>query len=229
MPKAPFIIFADARTGSTTLADVLRDSTGQVLSEPFNSQHGPLRRNEPGVKHLLHYLIDRKAGAKHLSSHLGIPLNAILLREPRVKIILLKRRNVLQQAVSWYLSTGATDWHDPARAAQAAKQTTISVAKLQKLMGGIMARLAAVEGICAGSSHVIPITYEDLYYDRPLETLNGILTHLTLPPVEADHPSLLKITEGERTTPTDTYRLIEGIDEIEDLFGSDTLGHLFAR
>jgi hypothetical protein len=234
MAKLPFIIFADARTGSTTLASVLHDSTGMIMSEPFNAKRGPLQRNEAGVRHLLHYLMDRKAGAKHLSCHLGISLNALLLREPRVKVILLKRRNVLQQAVSFYLSylsgaTRAANWHDPSRAAEAARETTIDLVKLQRLEGGILTRCAAADEITAGRDHVIPVTYESLYYDRPQETLNDILAFLTLPPIKAASASLRKITEGERVTSADTYRLIRNINQVEDLFGGGALGHLFER
>ncbi|MBM3695398.1 MAG: hypothetical protein FJW79_05645 [Actinobacteria bacterium] len=229
MPNPPFIIFADARTGSTTLADVLRDFTGQLVSEPFNGRHGSFGRTEAGVKHLLQWLVDRNAGAKHLSAHLNLPNNALLLGDRRARIIFLQRRNVLQQAVSWLLSAGADDWHDPARAAEAARRTTLDILKLHHLISGILGRRAVFGSICARRDNVLAVNYEDIYYHHAQETLNEMLAFLDLPPVEANNPGLLKITEGERVTPIDTYRLIQNINEVDAIFSGDVLGRLFEK
>ncbi|HEY9809667.1 MAG TPA: tetratricopeptide repeat protein [Halomicronema sp.] len=134
-----FIIFAQARTGSTTLAAILNVHPKINISfEPFcteenvgisfsknylkDSQQVEFLPKQSEFFHWVHQYpisvlknvleeIHKKFnGIKHLSYSLPYQINQSLLSQPEYKVIFLTRRNLLQQVVSINISQQSGEW-----------------------------------------------------------------------------------------------------------------------
>jgi LPS sulfotransferase NodH len=224
---APFVLFADARTGSTSLLLAIQRRT-RMVSEPFHPQNGSFEQTRKGALRFLAWLKSEQMGAKHLSAHLDIYGNAEILRDEEVRIVMLTRDNILQQAVSWYIMEGTQNWHSQDEAKEsAARLSRIEYHHLYNLIQGILGRRAIYGNLAAKRPLTHSTIYEKLYSPDALSELNAVLRFLELPEASQDDPDVVSFSARQRINTPDTYSLIENIEEVEAIFSGEALGNLF--
>jgi len=246
----PFLIFALARTGSTTLRRLLAchpDVT--CVHEPFNPGRRPagapvtdgatlrrevqaLRRQHGGIKHVWD-----SAGWPFPT---GSPLNLELLTMPGHRVLFLNRRNVLRRLVSFHVASQTDAWgmDDRERAAvQRHRFAPLDLEELGYFLAGERAEIARHrEAMRESGTPFAELWYEDLFDPRrPLAdkeaTLAGIFGFLglrpALPAARCSRVRGLFAPDDGPMNSAATYRRIPGIDEVEARFGSEATGYLF--
>lgn len=247
---APFLIFALARSGSTTLRRLLECHDGVAcIHEPFN----PGRRSPPEVvadgaqlRRELRQLRRRYEGIKHVWDPEGWPfppgsaLNQELVTQPQHRVLFLNRRNTLRRLVSLQMSRQAQAWgsaDEDRRTLREFPFRPLDTAALERFLACEPPAIARQrQAIVASGNALLDVWYEDLFErETPLETkealLGGIFEFLGLDPAlrprQRDQVRLLFHPDDGPLNSAATYRRIPGIDDVEARFGSDATGHLF--
>jgi hypothetical protein len=246
----PFLIFALARTGSTTLRRLLQCHPAiSCLHEPFN----PERRNPPEtvsdaarLRQEVREIRKKYSGIKHVWDTAGWPfpkgsaLNQELLMQPDQRILFLNRRNVLRRLVSHQIAVQVDAWGMDDQDRTALRERPLVPLDTEAL-GHFLAREQSAIAehrrvIVESGNPFLDLWYEDLFdAGTPLEgreaKLARIFAFLGLKPVRLpkhlDRVRLLFDPEDGPLNSAATYRRIPGIDDVEARFGSDSTGHLF--
>lgn len=120
---SPFVLLSSPRCGSTTLSECLALHPGINLGfEPFHPDTGSPFAAEGATGHsplaaltefdrALDGLFERFDGIKHILHQLSPILARRLLRRRPLRVILLRRENLLRQAVSNLLAFETSIWH----------------------------------------------------------------------------------------------------------------------
>lgn len=246
----PFVLFCEARTGSTTLMRIFNlHAEIRCLDEPFNYDYSPAYAgkitNTESLYQVLAEIWQTHNGIKHVADPSGWPfkesgLNHNLLLNPDHDMILLTRRNRLRRALSVEIArqTGVWQpWNEEDRNRSGLfKYSPIPTARLRARLDADARFLEDVNAdvrIRAGRSFVLD--YEDLFGDTHNQTIvvvNKMLAFLGLDNFQS--VSVYKILEmlDLRTSVTasdsqNLYRLIPNIDQIEAELGSAETGWLF--
>lgn len=117
-----FVIFAHARSGSTSLARLLGESKDVVMAiEPF---HPGFNSWNPGEKDYSKLIVDKQTmnqaiddlfsrytAIKVLNYQLDEELYFELLRRKELKIVFLTRKNLLEAAISNLIAVQTAIWH----------------------------------------------------------------------------------------------------------------------
>ena len=121
--QAPFVLLSSPRCGSTTLSECLSLHPGIDLGfEPFHPDGGSPFAAEGATSHTplaalpefdraIDRLFERFDGFKHVLHQLSPILARRLLRRRPLRVILLRRENLLRQAVSNLLAFETSIWH----------------------------------------------------------------------------------------------------------------------
>lgn len=246
----PFLIFALARTGSTTLRRLLESHPAiSCIHEPFN----PERRSPPeavpdGVllRRELRQIRKTYSGIKHVWDTAGwpfpkgAPLNRELLMQPGQRILFLNRRNVLRRLVSHQISRQLDAWGMDDQDRTAVRESPFVPLDTEALEYFLAREGRAIaesrQVIVESGNPALDLWYEDLFDpDIPIEgkeaMLAGIFEFLGLDPVlprkQRERVRLLFHPEDGALNSAATYRRIPGIDDVEARFGSDSTGYLF--
>jgi hypothetical protein len=246
-----FIILAHARSGSSTLLNLL-DVHPQIkmITEPFNPDRGPERENSwPGGPYraylnefqkdneeefqvCLNSIFSDYTGFKHLYYQLGDKLNYYLLNNVD-KVIFLTRKNLLQAAVSADISTQTKYWNGPDRHA------------VDRFSGNI--NLDYIKGLMEFHAHgnkrwrdylqdqkidFTEITYEDIYLNKPIpkkvKQIQQLFSFLGYEPTKAPRARLKDHLDiKHKMSSRELYNRISNIHEVERLFGSKEHGFIF--
>jgi LPS sulfotransferase NodH len=239
------VVLAHPRSGSNSLVEILeRHRSVSIINEPFNehftSWHpgnrdyvSRLRAGE-SMGRLLDELFADFTGLKVLSYQLNDAELKTLLDRGDVRIIALRRRNLLQTAVSQVVAEATGLW----KTWDADRPLEDYYQGLPPLDVGTVARrlewsrdeaarvIAAVSNL--GSDRVVRIDYEDLYeasLGDARALVNSIWTFLGLEAVEGpeiDH----FLSDAVRQARPSTYGQIPNLAEVEAALGNDDDGHL---
>ena len=248
-----FVLFSLPRCGSTTLMHLLNCHPDiRCTHEPFNYKNTELPICEPvedseTLDLLLDGLWERYNGVKHMYVPVGWPfrqgstLNQHLLVRPGQKVILLHRRNLLQQIVSNQMALQSSVY----QIRNAEDRGRITEFRFTPISEKSLARMLAVwkrdivncrdllsrEGIA-----FLDLAYEELFgpaltTKHKRKALKEIFVFLGRDPAAAgiDHMRMDALFDPARSkvNSADTYRLVPGIERIESLFGSRETGWLF--
>lgn len=104
-------MFAHPRSGSNSLVEILRRHPSlSILNEPFNEGFPSWGTGKPNylarvrdvesLEDLLREIFAEYRGMKMLSYQLGQELGSYILRRSAMRVVFLRRRNLLQAAVS---------------------------------------------------------------------------------------------------------------------------------
>lgn len=248
-----FILFGLKRSGTTSLMSALNEHPKiRCAREPFNPQnyggrylHKALKMGSPEV--VLPALWESYHGIKHVCDTDGWPfdgrpeLNEDLLTGSGRRVVLLRRRNLLQRIVSAHISLQAGVWtpftqlhrawvrnfqYHPLDLEAVRRQVVNDREALERWR-----RLLEVRGV----EHLI-LDYEDLY-DPTVTTakrrhrFEALLTWLGYGPV-TDRVALERIDRlldpaWTRLNSMQTYARIPGIAEIERTLAGPDTGSLF--
>ena len=250
-----FLIFALARTGSTTLSRLLQCHPGiHCLGEPFNPvlYEGEYSRRATDRDSLDAVMAEIWGGynaVKHVWHPAGWPfgddgaLNEHMAAHGDYPVLLLTRRNALRRLVSLQISHQTNVWildsEEARRKFEEFPLQSIEPSLLraqleneERVVARYKARLAET------GKPFMHLNYEDLFgpsqpIERKLDRLKEILAFLGRAPIT--DPGAIRrasrLFDPSRWTINSerTYRRIPGIERIEEELGSDETGWLFER
>ena len=246
-PPQRTVIFAHARSGSTSLYRILQlHPLLNFALEPFwddFAAHNPGEKNYvdlikdiPSLEWALEELFSKYSGIKILDYQLPEPLYTHLLLLPHITVLFLRRRNLLQSAVSgciakqtkvWQISDMNEEAKQIYRNLQPASLTEIADelaygCHLRDYYSGVITQRP--EG------SYLTVIYEELYTGN-LQTSHAVARNifqflgLELPEGEA-LDFILDPRTSKINTP-ETYALLPNAVEINERLGSDDTGWLF--
>jgi hypothetical protein len=242
-----FMIIASARTGSTTLADLLNVHPAvSCLLEPFNREHGVLWGKSNYVQKLengallidvVRSIFSEHQGFKHLLEQLTPAENELLIRFPEAKRIFLWRRNHLQRVVSNHISMSARHWNNDTNKIMVAKFEPVDIDALSKKLEKQKRHSDRYRQLCVEAG-CYELAYEDMFgaecsASEKLRTLDQIFDYLEIARIDrlsdeaAETIKQLLNPQNRKLNSSATYRLIPNIAEIEAQLGSTDNGYLF--
>lgn len=138
-----FVIFASARTGSTSLAKVLEESKDVKLAlEPFNPDYtkwNPKEKNyskliadAKSVNTVLDKIFASFSAIKTLDYQLAESANLTLLGRADLKVLFLTRKNRVEQTISDLVAHQTKSWHKPEDKDIYKKLKPIDLTEMQK-------------------------------------------------------------------------------------------------
>jgi hypothetical protein len=250
-----FLIFSLSRSGSSTLADILRcHPQVRCAGEPFNPDTGPGRiygrrvMNRAKLEATLSEIWKKYNGIKHVWNRWGYPfgkspekevLNRHLLEVCNAKVIFLKRRNALRRLVSNEISQQTRKWQNAAGAREAHLRYHFRPVDIKHVRLVLEQEFEAIasyrETLVTRQIPFIDVWYEDIYGEEELlepgpAKIREIISFLDLPQFdEARWARVMSLLDPHRTkvNSKETYRRIPNIDEVERVLGSEETGWLF--
>ena len=250
-----FVIFSLSRCGSTTLMRSLNShSSIRCALEPFNNaapghQTNYLERvrDEASLDAALEDIWRTYNGIKHVWHPLGWPFaensdfNRLLMLRPGQRVLFLNRRNNLQRLVSAEISMQSGVWatlDDASR--NRLLETEFKPLDIAKIKARLELDRRAVsqhrQRMVDSGIDFMELWYEDLFNpaSRPEQTnneFNRILAFLGRTAI-TDDETLAKVNslwqpDRLKQSSEAVYRMIPGIEEVEEVCGSDATGWLF--
>ncbi|MEY2424941.1 MAG: Stf0 sulfotransferase [Actinomycetota bacterium] len=234
-----------AHPRSNSLVEILdRHPALSIINEPFNENFASwgdgnadyLGRVAAGedFDDLIDELFAEFTGLKELSYQLDDDQLARLVRRPNVRVIALRRRNVLQTAVSQLIAEQTDLWKtwdaDGSLEDHYRALTPLDFDLITDRMRWTIAEVARVEAALSevDSARVLRVGYEDLYFvpqSTQDEWLAGLWSFLDLP--RADDPEIAHfLSAAVKQARPSTYGRLPNLEAIEARFGNDATGHL---
>ena len=233
---------AHPRSGSNSLVEILETQPGlAIVNEPFNENYatwgegnsdylGRLRAGE-SLDELVDEVFSAASGVKELSYRLEGDLLHRLASRPDVRVITLRRRNLLQTALSQLLAeqTGLWKTWDATGPLEDTYRDLepLDVDLVKERMDWTAHEVARVESAVADLD-VLRLVYEEVFAaDEAVkrEQIDKVWRFLGLPrscsPV-VDH----FLSPAVQQARPSTYGRLPNLAEIEALLGSDETGHL---
>jgi hypothetical protein len=223
----------------------------RCLSEPFalhnyQGRYHRSTRDPVSLDAVLDLIWDRWNSIKHVWDFREYPffdrgaLNDRLAAAPGVRILLLRRRNLLRRWVSNYISLQTNHWAGPRtefleKVGAAGLRPLDVEAVRRQIESDRDTATRRARSLAERNAEVLPIFYEDLYRDDAGEderraAVNSILEFLDFAPLDTErfHKQWSRLLEPHnRWASEEVYRLIPGIEEVEAECGSDETGWLF--
>lgn len=244
---AKFVLFAHARSGSSNLLKILRSHPRlRVAEEPFHEKHPEWYPDEPKYVDLvtdvpsleaqLGALYAKYDGIKVLDYQLPEELYTHLLLLPGLKVILLRRRNLLRAVVSGFIAKQTGVWNvwdakgDVADACTNLRPVPLDAVaealewqrELREYYGDVVARKPAGERLT--------LEDEQLYTDdmaRNREAVRGVFDFLGLAMPRTGELDFYLDPRRSKINSRRTYALLPNAAEINERLGGDETGWLF--
>jgi len=240
----PFVIFAHARSGSTTLLNIANSHMDiTCINEPFNAKREKWsNRNylaevtdQSSLNRCLSEIFCTATGFKHLAGQLDAAYTAQLLKLAK-RVIFLNRKNILQAAVSNAISRQTEHWgvnHDlvDEHAFEPIRVDVLSK-RIKDLRDSINDSRRNMESL---GVEYLEVTYEELFgmhlpVENKLAKCDGIFRFLgARDPVGAAFSEIRSLLNPDlrKLNTEDTYRRIPNIDEIAQALQNEDNGFLF--
>lgn len=244
------VLLSWPRTGSSSLWRLLgaHPELSLMEDEPFNENFAGwspansdyLSRIAPGVDpflRVLDELLDTYDGIKVLDYQLDEGQLAALVTRPALSMIYLRRRNLLQTAVSDRIAKQVRIWNrwdvgpDEELGDRYRSLHPLDIDDLRAYMKDLRAHLAWIDTILDRRTDppVHQVCYEDLFLSSPVRqrvVLNALWAFLSLTP--ATDPLLDRFLDhrNARLGASDTYGRLPNADQVNDLLGSEEAGFL---
>jgi hypothetical protein len=247
----PFVLFCQARTGSSSLAQVLNCHPGIRCSfEPFNRDiHASDNAEITDAESLrlgLRSLWKEYNGIKHVATPTGWPfgnksLNQAILDERDCDFVLVTRRNALRRAVSDVLARQTKIYHfwneQDRDTFRGFAFKPLNPDGLRSLIEADQRFLTECrQRVRANNARYRELSYEDLFgagltTAKQMQAINELIEFLGRPSLDVvdaseDVARLLNVSTSASDSPR-VYRQVPNIDEIEQKLGSDETGWLF--
>jgi hypothetical protein len=241
------IIFAFARTGSSTLLEIFKIHPDIIcLKEPFNPNRGIAWgeinylkeiRDEESVPRVLEMIFKKYNCIKHLAGQFSFNYNRKLLSYPDCKIIFLWRKNLLQRIISNYISTTANHWGTEREKVLECNYHPIDLTTLAEKLTDSKKRLQMYSRLCGSlGDKCMEVTYEGIFGlnmspEEKLKKIKEISYFLGIGEDwvydKSESIKTLLNPSGNKLNSERTYRLIPNIEEIEQKFGNSENGYIF--
>lgn len=242
-----FIIFAHARSGSTNLAQVLREHPSiKIASEPFHRDYHKINpdeknyidyiKDEASLSQQLDILFGQYSGLKCLEYQLTKGLNNWMLKDPSIKIIFLQRKNLLQTVVSMYIASETKVWHKHVNKdleiSSFPEIEPVDIDVMKKRLENLRNKLSSYKQLLEKEKKAdyLSVYYEDLYTNNRKENIKNakeVFLFLGLDIPDKQRISVFMDPQKAKMNSHDTYKLVPNIDDVESMLGSDETGWLF--
>lgn len=248
--KPKYTIFSLPRCGSTSLAEIISlDKTSPCLIEPFHpSRHkgdfADHAQTESGLGTCLRLIDVKWRGIKHVAEPSGFPFksttqNFVLLGYPERLTIFIERKNLLQRAVSHWLSRHTRFWMGERatylKRLADADLSEISLWEIQSMIEEDREFNRRCKDIIAAlsSDTVLCVTYEQLFRTSAsvIDRFRPISKHLNLEVDESfwGKAEALADPNGRQFANDDVYKSIPALGRIDRALSSNENGYLFAE
>lgn len=242
-----FILFAHARSGSNSLTNCLNLHPDlKVLTEPFHQDYSQWNPGEPNyldsivditsLEKTLVEIFSGCNGIKVLDYQLPQDLYTHMLLMPQYKVIMLKRRNILQAVISGLLAEQTSVWQSADFNADTRNLyrnlEPLPLEELEKRLDYLVQNQYYFWKILKDrpSNQRILIDYEDLYTAKTSRNrlkLQKLFDFLGVEmPKDADF-SMFIDPQKAKINHADTYKLLPNAKIIEEQYGNDDTGWLF--
>jgi hypothetical protein len=243
------VLFAHARSGSTSLYRILQlHPLLNLALEPFwdgFAAHNPGEKNYvdliddiPSLERALDELFSRYDGVKILDYQLPEKLYTHLLLMPNIRVIFLRRRNLLQAEVSGCIAKQTKVWQisDMNEETQSAYRNLKPV-PLSKIADGLEYATdlrdyysEVISRRPVGTYH--QVFYQDLYTDDLDANRTAVCRIFEFLGMELPDSEELDFHLNPQTSKINTsqsYALLPNAKEINERFGNDENGWLFGK
>jgi hypothetical protein len=246
------VILSLPRCGSTTMARLLNCHPDiRCLIEPFHAGNYEGRFHRLAVSFSVDFALEliwtKWNGIKHVWVPGGAPfaenpeLNDRIALGPDRKIVLMRRRNLLRRAISNLICRQTGYWvGDRAGFCDRLSATDLDPVEPEVLRRQIDRDREAIErcvrSLGESSAQVYTLYYEDVFRDgqsqaERLLVVNTLLDFLDFIPVTAtefaNHWERHFDPAENRWASDDIYRMIPGVELVEEAVGCDETGWLF--
>jgi hypothetical protein len=241
------VVVAHPRSGSNSLLEILdcHPELTLLLDEPFNEDFSSWLPANPDYRALVtdvtsldrvvDGILDDYSGFKLHSYQLDPQLLAHLLCRTDLYVVSLRRRNLLEAAVSGLIAeqTGLWAEWDRDRALEdyytnLAPLAVEDVRDKLRQIGENLAEVAAILGTRSGG-RVLELCYEDLFLSERStrwRLVECLWSHLGLPPCENPRVGRFLENASFRMGKPATYGRLPNLAEIEATLGNDDTGHI---
>lgn len=240
------ILFAHARTGSTSLMRLLSLHPAiRMCHEPFHPSHSTwytgeenyvdLIKDEISLDAQLSKIFRRYNGIKTLSYQLPEKLYERLLARADTKVIFLSRRNSLQAAVSGFIARQTNVWQrsdlEKGGISQVAQLEPVPIDQLRETLNYYCELDAVYREFMSSkpSSSALQIFYEDVFSSdlgENREALRSIFRFVGLDMPQSENVDKLLDPGQTKLTASSVYRSIPNAALIDRELGSDETGWL---
>ncbi|MEX0875353.1 MAG: hypothetical protein WD646_02400 [Actinomycetota bacterium] len=244
-----FIVFAHARSGSTTLCNALQlNPQLRILIEPFNETFTQWR---PGAKNYRELVKDTESldlyldemfvdhnGVKALDYQMPRSIYAHMVSNPDRRVVFLKRANILQSVVSVLISEQTGVWHswdlkDPVEERYRDLEP-LSIADIRKRIGDLKREMGFYDGVISARppEATLELTYEDLYLhgvEQRQQLLEETFAFLGVAPPPREETEKLMDPGRTKLNSDSTYLRLPNASEIQQAVGNDETGWLLDR
>lgn len=242
------LLLAHPRSGSSNLYQILQAHPElDILEEPFNENYTSWRADNKDYRAMvkdvasldttLGEILEHWNGLKVLDYQLAEEWLEHLVARDDFRVVSIRRRNLLQAAVSGLIAEHTTLWKvwDAERPIDSYYQgfEPFDLDLVRRRMDLIADSHALYERLrrrCEGRWW--SVVYEDLFFAavREQETvLSSLWEFLGLDPVPVEELDYYLRPERTKMNSPATYRLVPNIEEVETMCGSDERGWLFTE
>jgi len=248
--QVKFIVFGLPRSGTTTLTRIFNAHDNlRCLHEPFSGNLNYLMYfqgrqfkqkeivDELKLKSILGKIFSRFNGIKHLSYQLPPELNRVLLTYPDCKVILMRRKNILQRIISNCISNQAKYWKSNKKKIINTEFKRVGIKWIEGRIAEDMLTTENYRAILKDSGkEYYELNYEDLLgakltVDEKLNKLKEIFHYLgvrsVLTPSERRKVEKFLDPAKSKLNSEYTYLKIPNIKEVENAVGSKETGFIF--
>lgn len=230
-----FIIFASARTGSTSLARVLGESVDVKMAiEPFHEgfskwnvgekDYSKFIVNSETMNQALDELFSKYTAIKVLDYQFDPKIYYTMLKRDVFKIIFLRRKNIVQSVLSNLVAKQTSEWHKQDNIEIYKNLKPIDLNQMSEMIDYVTSMNNLYEKFLEKNrqGNYLSLFYEDLYSDNldkiiiNLQTICDFLD-ITLPPRDAIKKYMLP--SEAKINYTNVYKNVPNYEEIEKKFG----------
>lgn len=248
MSSSPkIVIFAQARTGSTTLTAALschsevriaQDVFAKGFSQwfPGERDYSSVAKDVDSLNESLIDIFSKYSGFKTLSHELTEDLNSYLLLNEEHRVIYLRRRNHLQAVVSCEIAEQTKVWQiGDYQKFDGDRYKDLNAIPIEKLKAALDYHAyldsfyeKVLNGRASGS--FLTLFYEDLYrddLDEGRRAIGAVFDFLSLETPYGEELDFHLSPRKSKINSLETYRAVPNIDEINAALGSKENGYLF--
>ncbi len=227
-PAMPFLILGEARTGTNLLADLLRSHpeisvAGEILN-PYNpdgirlwcrTRGSVLRHIDRSLRALDGICRGAQTHIYHFRLH-RIPIEYLCKARPKLRFLVIFRKSLGEQFVSWKLAKLSGRWVGTSDKAVHHDKCIVDPVEFRKWCAAVRERYAEVTACNALWMRAVSIAYEDLCHDQAEVMQRKIVPFLGVEPIK------LK-TRLRKQNPRSLADSVENYGDVADLLCQERL------
>lgn len=225
-----FVIFASPRTGSTSLAKVLAESIDvKMVIEPFHENYSIWNPGEPNyhkiitspetMNQALNEIFGKFSAIKVLDYQFPQDIYEALLSRKELKILFLRRKNLLDGAISTAVAHQTSQWHKQDDQTVYGNLKPIDVQEIKDWMENVSKMNKTYDKFLKENrtGDYLELFYEDLYsdnFDNNKQNLQQICSFLDISMPSDEEINKYMTPSEAKINYQDIYRKIPNYEEL---------------